>query len=102
MTGQTQVKAEMFPVRLVRHYVPLGGYEVLGYNKPDRMVKNAAGQMVVAEKGGWQAGEMHPAPLPGAGFPNKVWAETFIKLPLEEAKAIISKRIAERADELPN
>jgi hypothetical protein len=91
----------LFPVRLLRHYVPKGEYKIAGYNKPPIEQKNAIGQMVMIDPGGWQEGEMHPAPLPGAGFPRKIWADTVVQLPVDEAKEVVAKKIGERADALP-
>jgi hypothetical protein len=46
-------------------------------------------------------GEMAPPPYPGVGFLTKVWADTVLKLPMEEAKRLVSKNLASRADALP-
>ncbi len=97
-----QATGKMFPVRLLRNYQPDHEYEVLGYYKPERKVKDAAGGWIVVDKGGWQAGEMKPAPFPGVGYSNKIWAETYVKVPVEDAKKLIENKSAERADALPD
>jgi len=45
---------------------------------------------------------MKPAPLPGAGFDNKIWADTYVKVPVDDAKRLIANKAAERADALPD
>lgn len=92
---------QMFPVLLAKNYQPAGAYEVVGWHKPAVSRKNPVGQWVEVEKAEFIRGEMKPAERPGTGFAGKVWAGTVIKLPIEEAKTIIGKRIAERADALP-
>lgn len=89
---------QMFPVILTKNYVPRGDYEIVGYLKEAVKRKNAAGQWVVYEKEEFVEGQMKPHPSPGVGFPNKIWAGTQIRLPVEEAKSIIAGHIAERAD----
>lgn len=91
----------LFPIRLLRNYVPKGEYKIAGYQKAPVQQKNAIGVMVTVDPGGWQEGEMHPSPLPGTGFPNKIWAETVVQLPMDEAKEVMAKKIGERADALP-
>lgn len=88
----------LFPVVLSKNYCPRGKYEIVGYLKPKVQRKNAAGQMIVVEPEKFIEGEMKPAPLPGTGFPNKIWAGTTIRLPVDEAKFVVSKKIGERAD----
>lgn len=89
---------KLFPVVLSKNYAPRGKFEIVGYLKPKVEKKDAAGKMIVVEAEKFIEGEMHPAPFPGTGFPNKIWAGTTIRLPIDEAKAIVSKKIAERAD----
>lgn len=98
MTTPTEQK--LFPVLLNKNYVPRGQFEIIGYLKPAVERKNAAGQMVVVEPAEFKEGEMHPAPHPGVGYPNKIWAGTHIRLPLDEAKGLVEKKIADRADAL--
>lgn len=82
-------------MELSRHYVPLNLIRIVGHQKPAITQKNAAGQMVELEPAKWMDGEMFPAPYPGAGFPNKIWAGTVIEVPEAEAKTMRSKKIAE-------
>lgn len=97
-------KAEnrMWPVKLLKNYVPMGEYEIVGYHRPRVVKKDSAGRETVVQEAGFVEGEMMPPQFPGTGFLGKVWANTVIKIPLEEAKALLEggKR-AERADELP-
>jgi len=75
------------------------------------------------ETGGYEVvGEPPAAPYPGAGFEHKLWAGTVVKLPIEEARALIGNTrewieivgethervprvekypLAERTDEIP-
>lgn len=89
---------KLFPVVLQKNYVPKGEYEIVGYLKDEVKRKNPAGQWVVVEKEEFIEGEMKPHPSPGVGFPGKIWAGTTIRLPIDEAKVLVSKKIAERAD----
>lgn len=89
---------KMFPVVLNRNYVPIAEYEIVGYLKEAVKRKDAAGTWRVIEKEEFIEGVMKPHSSPGVGFPNKIWAGTTIKLPLEEAKNLVAKKIAERAD----
>ena len=91
---------KMFPVLLSKNYVPKGEYEIIGYLKAEVKVKDAAGNWKVVEKEEYIKGEMKPHATPGVGFPGKIWAGTNIALPIDEAKAIIAKKIAERADDI--
>lgn len=93
----TADKPKMFPVLLVKNYVPRGDYEIVGYLKEAVKRKNAAGDWKIVEKEEFIEGEMKPH-LPGVGFANKIWAGTTIKLPVDEAKSVVAKKIAERAD----
>ncbi len=98
MTSTDTAAPQMFPVLLSKNYVPHGKYEVVGYLKPEVKKKNPAGQWIVVEKEQFIAGEMKPAPHPGVGFDGKVWAGTQIRLPMDEAKRLIARKGAERAD----
>lgn len=95
-----RVPAQMFPVVLNKNYAPAGDYEIVGYLKPEVKRKDASGQWYVAEREEFIHGMMKPHASPGVGFPGKIWAGTHIRLPIEEAKAAISKKIAERADDI--
>jgi hypothetical protein len=96
--NKMQEKPGMFPVRLTKHYAPRGEYEIIGYKRKAVERKDSAGNKFLVEPEKFVEGEMHPPPYPGTGFPNKIWAETYIKLPIDEAKEAIAKKVAERAD----
>jgi hypothetical protein len=94
-----------------KNYVPKDKYEIVGYLKEAVKVKDAAGRWTVLEPETFVEGEMKPHQTPGVGFGEmimkdgskvnaKIWAGTHIKVPLDEAKRAVSKKIAERADEL--
>lgn len=91
----------MFPVKLLKNYVPMDKYDVVGWHKPAVVRKDAGGRMVTVERAEFRTGEEAPPALAGTGYPGRVLAGTVIKLPIEEAKNVIAKHIAERADELP-
>lgn len=101
--------SKMFPVILSKHYVPKGEYEIIGYLKEAVEVKNAVGQMIIVEPEKFIEGEMKPHETPGVGYGEmmmkdgskvnaKIWAGTHIRLPVEEAKRLVSRKLAERAD----
>lgn len=92
--------SKMFPVILTKNYCPRGEYEIVGYLKPEKREKDAAGNMRLLEKEEFIKGEMNPPHTPGIGFKNKIWAGTHIKVPVEEAKYLVSKKLAERADDI--
>lgn len=96
-----QPSEKMFPVRLLKNYRPAGEYEVVGYQRPEIKQKDSAGRVSVVQESAFMEGEMSPPPYPGVGFETKIWAETVIKLPMEEAKRLVSKNLAARADALP-
>jgi hypothetical protein len=89
---------KLFPVVLRKNHAPKGNYEIIGYLKPKVERKDAAGRMITVEPEEFIEGEQHPAPYPGTGFPDKIWAGTHIRLPFEEAKMVVAKKIADRAD----
>lgn len=104
---------QKFPVKLLRNYVPRGEFEIVGYDKAATHVKDAAGRKVELEPAEFVKGEMTPPQFAGSGFAEtlndkgevafktKIWAQTHLKLPVAEAKEVIAKGIAERADALP-
>jgi hypothetical protein len=96
-----QPSEKMFPVKLLKNYRPAGGYELVGYHRPEKVQKDTTGKMVVVQEAAFIEGEMAPPPFPGVGFESKIWAETVLKLPMEEAKRLVSKNLASRADALP-
>lgn len=89
---------KMFPVLLNKNYAPKGEYEIVGYLKEAVKHKDAGGTWKIVEPEQFVEGEMKPAETPGTGFPGKIWAGTHIRLPLDEAKQVVSRKIAERAD----
>jgi len=104
-------EAKMFPVVLNKNYVPLGAYEIVGYLKEKVERKNALGKMEVIEPEKFIEREMKPHATPGVGYGAiekdgkvlvnaKIWAGTTIRLPIDEAKVLVSKKIAERADDI--
>lgn len=80
--------AKTFAVRLEKNYHPLGDFEIVGWHRPELKRKDAAGNMIVVQKADFIKGEMAPAPYPGVGFPEKVWAGTVIKVPEAEARTL--------------
>lgn len=100
---------KLFPVVLNKNYVPTGAYEIVGYLKEAVKRKDAAGNWRVVEPEEFIEGEMKPHNSPGVGFGEmvmkdgskvnaKIWAGTTIKLPVDEAKNLVTKKLAERAD----
>lgn len=101
--------SKMFPVVLSKNYVPAGEYEIVGYLKEAVRAKDSAGNWRVIEPEAFIEGEMKPHTSPGVGFGRmemkdgsfvnaKIWAGTTIRLPVDEAKKAVAKKIAERAD----
>jgi hypothetical protein len=82
-------------MELKRHYVPVNLQRIVGYQRPARIVKNAAGEKVEVEAARFVDGEMFPPIFPGVGFDGKIWAGTVIEVPEAEAKTMRSKGIAE-------
>lgn len=108
---EAKTETKMFPVTLIKNYVPQGTYEVVGYLKEAVKRKDAAGNWKVIEPEEFIKGEAKPHVSPGVGFGEmtmkdgrivnaKLWAGTTIKVPVEEAKYVVSKKIAERADDI--
>jgi len=95
---ETKPKEALFCVVLNKHHCPAGAYEIVGYLKPKVERKDSTGKMIMVEPEQFVEGEMHPAPLPGTGFPNKIWAGTHIKLPVDEARRLVAAKLADRAD----
>ena len=104
-------KQKLFPVVLTKNYVPRGQYEIIGYLKEAVKRKNAAGTWIVVEPEEFVGGEMKPHQTPGVGFGAmtmadgkqvnaKIWAGTHIRIPLDEAKGLVAKKLAERADDI--
>ncbi len=103
---------KLFPVVLQKNHCPQSEYEIVGYLKEAVKRKDAAGTWRVVEPEEFIAGEMKPHTSPGVGFGEytdkatgkkfnpKIWAGTTIKVPVDEAKFLIAKKIAERADDI--
>lgn len=89
---------KMFPVLLIKNYVPRGEYEIVGYLKEAVKRKDAAGNWRIVEREEFIKGEMKPHQSPGVGYAGKIWAGTQVRLPVDEAKQVVAKKIAERAD----
>lgn len=82
-------------MELKRHYVPHNLIAIIGYERPARFVKNAAGEMKEAEPAAFIDGEMYPPIFAGVGYENKIWAKTVIEVPEDEAKTMKRLGIAE-------
>lgn len=93
--------AKLFPVRLLKNYRPAGEHEIVGYHRPEIKHKDSAGRMIVMQEAAFIEGEMAPAPFPGVGFETKIWADTVLKLPTDEAKRLVGNNLAVRADAFP-
>ena len=100
MTTETAEKPseKLFPVKLLKNYCPAGNYQIVGYQRPEIKQKDSAGRVSIVQESAFMEGEMAPPPFPGVGFDSKVWAETVVKLPVEEAKRLVGKNLAARAD----
>lgn len=96
-----QPSEKMFPVKLLKNYRPAGDYQVVGYQRKEERVKDSAGRETVVQEAAFMEGEMAPPPLAGVGFDTKIWAETVVRLPVNEAKTLVGKKLAERADAIP-
>jgi hypothetical protein len=88
-------KPKMQPVKLLKNYRPIGPFEVVGYNRPAILKKNAAGMLETVEEEAFVEGELPPAAQPGTGFENKLWAGAIIRLPTDEAKSARKAGICE-------
>lgn len=108
-TAAASQPSKLFPVVLLKNYVPISEYEIVGYLKDAVKRKDAAGTERIVEPEVFIDGEMRPHQSPGVGFGEninadgrktnaKIWAGTTIKLPVDEAKNLVAKKIAERAD----
>lgn len=99
--SEAQEPVKLFPVRLTKNYRPMGDYEVVGYHRPELTQKNSTGKHIVVQEAAFIEGEIAPPPFPGVGFATKVWADTVIRLPIDEAKRLVGRNLAVRADALP-
>lgn len=112
MSPPEAVKTKLFPVILNKNHVPQGEYEIVGYLKEAIKRKDAAGNWKIIEPEEFIEGVMKPHESPGVGFGEyidkatgkktnaKIWAGTQIKVPVDEAKYLVAKKIAERADDI--
>lgn len=98
---KSEAKPDMFPVKLLKNYRPIGQFEIVGFHRPEKLQKNSDGKTIVIEESAFIEGEMAPPPFAGVGFDTKIWAETVVKLPIDEARRLVGKNIAERADAIP-
>ena len=71
----------MFPVRLLRNYMPAGG---TGPNNEKKVVGRD-----------YEIVEASPSPFPGVHQAHKLWAGTIVKLPRAEAAALIDHKVHE-------
>lgn len=96
LPGQKPAEApvKMVAMKLERNYRPAGAYEIVGYLKPEVKKKTAAGDWKVVEPEQFIAGEPAPPMFPGVGFENKIWANTTIKVPEDEARVMRKAGIA--------
>lgn len=93
------VPVPMAGMKLLKHYRPMGEYEIVGWHKP-AVIEKKNGTDVIVEPAEFVKGETAPPPMPGVGgMSPKVWAGTVIKLPVEEAKRAQKLGIAERGFE---
>ena len=88
-------KPRMITVKLLRNYRPIGDFEVVGYERPAILKKNAAGMMETVQEAAFIDDELPPPAQSGTGFPDKLWAGAVIRLPIDEAKSTRKAGIAE-------
>lgn len=100
MAKVPEAPRKMFPVVLSKNYCPAGAYEIVGYLKKAVLRKDSFGVERIVEPEEFISGEMKPHEMPGVGFQGKIWAGTKVRLTLDEAKNVIAKKIAERADDI--
>jgi hypothetical protein len=93
---EVSVAPKLVAMKLLRHYRPVGDYEVVGYLKKEVTKKFPDGQIKVVEPEEFIPGEKAPPPFPGVLNENKVWAGTTIKVPEDEGKTMKRHGIAER------
>lgn len=86
----------LVPMKLLKNYVPMSEFEIVGYTKPAVTKKNAAGVVVVEAPEEFITGERMPPALAGTGFANKLWAGTVVRLPPDEAKKLYNRGLATR------
>ncbi|RYY67719.1 MAG: hypothetical protein EOO12_00235 [Chitinophagaceae bacterium] len=91
----TTAPVKTVKMELKRNYVPHKLVSIVGYERPARFVKNAAGELKEAEPAAFIDGEMFPPLFAGVGYDGKIWAKTVIEVPEDEAKVMRQKGIAE-------
>jgi len=89
-------KSKLIAMKLERHYVPKGKFEIVGYTKPEVKKKTATGDWKVVEAEEFIEGEACPPPFHGVGYPNKIWASTVIRVAEAEAREMQRLGIAAR------
>ncbi len=91
---QPEAPVPLRAVKLLRNYRPMGNYEIVGWHKPAVEKKLPSGKVEEVEPSEFISGSMAPAPVAGAvGFANKIWANTVIRLPIDEAKTVVRQQI---------
>lgn len=73
-------------MKLERHYCPINAYEIVGHWRPEIKRKHPSGRVDIIQAEEFIPGEPNPGPIPGVGFPKKLWAGTIISIDAEEAK----------------
>ena len=91
-----QEPVKLVAMKLERHYVPKGQFEIVGYTKPEVKKKTVTGDWKVVEPEMFMEGEPCPPPFHGVGYPNKIWATTVIRVPEAEAREMMRLGIAAR------
>lgn len=106
-TAEAPAPVKTIKMELKRNYVPNKLVSVVGYQRPAKIVKDAAGTMREVEPAAFIDGEVFPPVFPGVGFgaifdedgnktrEQKVWAGTVIEVPEDEAKIMRRLGIAE-------
>ncbi len=87
-------KPKMVRMKLVKNYRPAEEFEVLGYDKPAVIVKDAGGRPVELSKAAFVEGEAKPPAQAGTGFIDKLWAGTVGNFTTDEAKRMRANGIA--------
>lgn len=94
-TAAPQKAPGVIKMLLRRHYHPRGEYRIVGYDRPERVAKDAGGREFVVEPATFVEGEMKPPRFHGVGTTGKIWAETVVELPEDEARDLRRRGIAE-------
>lgn len=95
-TAAAQKAAPAFIKMLLRrNYRPRGEFRIVGYDRPERVAKDAGGREFVVEPASFVDGEMKPPRFHGVGTEGKIWADTVVELPEDEARDLRKRGIAE-------